>query len=216
MSTVTVSFSGSTQKIVPAVPSQPYSPMFDGPPAVEFSSDLDVRKAPAHRSAACRLDGLREAVNRHRLDRLRAQQAYPVELSLVEQHLAEAQIVGHRRQQPDGALDERRTLGERQRLCLDWREAATLGWAVHRGEARALFGRRCQNIVSVMPSGRKMRSSRNVSKGVPDQIRPAVPARSFPRCIDNACPDLPSSGTRTRFAMNCDIVIVLERTCSRR
>ena len=35
------------------------------------------------------------------------------------------------------------TLGERQRLCLDWREAATLGWAVHRREACALFGRRC-------------------------------------------------------------------------
>src|SRR5688572_12343661 len=103
--------------------------------------DLHVRQAPSHCCPSRLLHCLREAVPRHRLYRLRAQDAHAVELAFVEQHLAESDVVGYGRKQPDGALDERWPLSERQRLGVDLCEAASRRGAIHRSKPRAVLWR---------------------------------------------------------------------------
>ena len=121
ISTMAVRFTGSTQKIVPAVPSQPYSPRL-APVLPGSSTHVDVGQSPAHRAAARGLDLGGQTVGRHAIDGLGLQHAHPGQGAAVEQHLAEAQVVGDGGHQAHRAFEQRRLLGERHGLDLDWRQ----------------------------------------------------------------------------------------------
>src|SRR6266850_5351961 len=86
-----------------------------GPSVLAVGRDVDIRKSPAH--AVARLhDGLRQAVDDHLFDRRRAQEADAVQLTLVQQHLAESQVVRHRRDETHRAFEEPRPFRERHRF----------------------------------------------------------------------------------------------------
>ena len=92
ISSVTISRAGSTQKIVPAVPSQPYSPR-TGDEASRATLTL-ASPQPVDPPRSLRTSSGRP-LPRHPLDRRALEHAHAVERALVEQHLRETEVIGH-------------------------------------------------------------------------------------------------------------------------
>ncbi len=116
---------------------------------------------------AHRVDAFRQVVLQHPFDRLAAQQAHTFQLAAVQQHLAEAEVIPGRGDQPAAAKGLAGGLGDIVPGFDDFQPAAPRPGRRWR-PGGSTFSGGTQKAVSGMPSGAKMCSWRYSSKSCPE------------------------------------------------
>ena len=132
---------------------------------------------------------------------LRPERAGPRELAAVEQHRAEPQVIGGRAAGPpppdwSAGLD-----GTGKRTVFGGPSGRCQGSA-----ARLHLRRGTQNAVSVIPSGRKMRSSKKGPSVLPETTSTSRPSTSVDPPYSQRVPGWYSSGRRPSFATSSALV----------
>src|SRR5829696_7323959 len=123
-------------------------------------------------------------IRRHQRDRRAAQDPRAVELAAVEQHLAEAQVIGRGR---NGAGAPESFFGGFE-TSISLFGAPLAGSTAKGGDSRAILSAGTEKPVSVIFSGLNSRSSRNSDRRLPDAFSTTRPSTSTARLYSQVVP----------------------------